>query len=259
LFLPLDRRSESTVPIEFACENCGGLLRVGEQAVSQRVRCPRCRTMQAAANADARKEPAPPRLIVSLPVGATAAQEDVANPYQSPNNSAGVSSISKPGAATTENHAASRWLRLFAAMIDGWILTASRAPSLIIFAMEPRNYKAAYSWDEIVKAAQGISPSYAEWAIFWSVNVVQWTLIANTGQSIGKRLLGTRIVRTEDDCNAGLLRAVILRHWLPLAIIYVAPPAIGLAFYYIDVCWIFLLPSRCLHDIFSGTRVIKIQ
>jgi len=188
-----------------------------------------------------------------------APRDAIVNPYQSPNASPPISSTIAVLKPARDYGAASRWRRLFAALADGLILTAAMVPFVIAHHSEIRSASMAGVLGGVERGTQPYSPSYLQWSVYWLVHAVQWILIANTGQSIGKMLFGTRIVRIEDDRVAGPLRAVVLRVWLRMAIYTIAPRTIGLAFMFIDLCWIFLLPSRCLHDIFSGTRVINVR
>lgn len=144
-------------------------------------------------------------------------------------------------------------------MTDGFIMTAAQAPFFIANYEALKSESAADALSGIGARGQPYSPSYGYWVVYWLVNALQWSLIATTGQSLGKMLLGTRIVRFEDDGPAGLFRGVVLRVWLLIAILYVLPPVMRIGVYFIDVCWIFFLPSRCLHDFVSGTRVIAVR
>jgi uncharacterized RDD family membrane protein YckC len=79
-------------------------------------------------------------------------------------------------------------------------------------------------------------------------------LLAKHGQTIGKRLVRTRIVSIKDDSILPFGRVVGLRY-LPLWIIGQVPllgPLISL----IDSLFIFRKDRRCLHDHLAGTRVV---
>jgi uncharacterized RDD family membrane protein YckC len=76
------------------------------------------------------------------------------------------------------------------------------------------------------------------------------------GQTVGKRLLGIRIVRVQDDANPGFVHAVLLRSVVP--IIIRAIPMFGLGFWLVDVGCIFRTDKRCLHDLIAGTKVVQI-
>jgi uncharacterized RDD family membrane protein YckC len=84
--------------------------------------------------------------------------------------------------------------------------------------------------------------------------IVQCTLLALRGQSVGKLLVGTRIVRQRDGARAGFVQVVLLRSALPLAIEQI--PLLGPLFWLVDVCFIFGEERRCVHDYMGGTKVV---
>ena len=83
----------------------------------------------------------------------------------------------------------------------------------------------------------------------------QILLLTTRGQTVGKMLIGVRIVRYDEGTNAGFLRAVLLRAVLPGIIMLV--PVLGQIFSLVDVCFIFREDRRCLHDLIAGTEVVK--
>jgi uncharacterized RDD family membrane protein YckC len=84
---------------------------------------------------------------------------------------------------------------------------------------------------------------------------VQWTLIATRGQTIGKLLVKTKIVRLGGS-NPGFYHGVILRSWLgylPLAL-----PIAGSLYALLDALFLFRRDRRTLRDLVAGTRVVKV-
>jgi len=86
--------------------------------------------------------------------------------------------------------------------------------------------------------------------------VVQCVLLSRRGQSIGKALLGLRIVRLATNRQAGFLHAFVLRGTIPWVIEQI--PILGGLFWLIDVSFIFGAERRCLHDYIASTKVVKI-
>ncbi len=89
-----------------------------------------------------------------------------------------------------------------------------------------------------------------------ALTLVAWNLILlhRHGQSLGKRLVGVRIVR-RDGSRASLGRIVGLRI-IPVAILRYVPiigPILGLT----DALLIFRDSRRCLHDDIADTAVVK--
>ncbi len=84
---------------------------------------------------------------------------------------------------------------------------------------------------------------------------VQWFMISTRGQSIGKRLVKTRIVRL-DGSLPGFVHGVLLRGivgYLPGAV-----PIVGNLYGLADTLCIFKDDRRTLRDMIAGTRVIQV-
>ncbi|HYO56940.1 RDD family protein [Archangium sp.] len=81
----------------------------------------------------------------------------------------------------------------------------------------------------------------------------QLYLLATTGQSLGKRAMGIKVVRT-DGSPVDLGRLILLRN--------VVPMFIGVAtcnlFTLVDPLFIFSAERRCLHDHLADTKVIMV-
>jgi uncharacterized RDD family membrane protein YckC len=88
--------------------------------------------------------------------------------------------------------------------------------------------------------------------IAWCI-ITAW-LIATNGQSIGKRLVGIKIVRT-DGSRASFARIFLLRNVvnsLPLLL-----PYVGLLYLLIDPLLIYQESRQCLHDKIADTIVVR--
>ena len=81
----------------------------------------------------------------------------------------------------------------------------------------------------------------------------QLYLLATTGQSLGKRAMGIKVVRT-DGSPADVMRVIFLRN--------VVPELIGMVscnlFSLVDPLIIFTDERRCLHDHIADTKVIRV-
>lgn len=84
--------------------------------------------------------------------------------------------------------------------------------------------------------------------------IINWKLLESGGQTVGKKLLGIRIVRT-DGSSVGA-RHVLLRRYLPLAVVSQIP-LIGSLLAVVDSLFIFRTSRKCLHDDIADTIVIK--
>jgi uncharacterized RDD family membrane protein YckC len=82
----------------------------------------------------------------------------------------------------------------------------------------------------------------------------QLYLLATTGQSLGKRTMGIKVVRA-DGSPVDLGRLIFLRN--------IVPGLIGMAtcnlFSLIDPFFIFSANRRCLHDHLADTKVIQVD
>lgn len=85
--------------------------------------------------------------------------------------------------------------------------------------------------------------------------VVQIVMLCQRGQTIGKRMLGIRIVKHDTGENGGGVPNVVLRGVVPAAIGLV--PYIGPLFSLINICFIFAADRRCIHDHIAGTIVVQ--
>ena len=89
--------------------------------------------------------------------------------------------------------------------------------------------------------------------------VGQWALVAWRGQTVGKLLVGSRIVRG-DGAAPGLVHGVLLREWFQaLSLMFGGSDAartfLGLGSL-VDVVFIFGAGRRCLHDRIADTYVV---
>ncbi len=89
-----------------------------------------------------------------------------------------------------------------------------------------------------------------------SLVILTWNAvwISKYGQTIGKRVLRIKIVRTNGS-RVSLLRVIFLR-WLPFAAIGFIP-IIGFLVNLLDPLMIFSASQRCLHDLIADTDVVR--
>ena len=80
-------------------------------------------------------------------------------------------------------------------------------------------------------------------------------LLMKYGQTIGKRLVGTRIVSVHTGRIIPFWKVFFVRY-LPVSIAAQVPLA-GQLLVIINYLFIFRKDKRCIHDLIAGTRVIK--
>lgn len=86
------------------------------------------------------------------------------------------------------------------------------------------------------------------------VFVIDLVLLHRYGQTIGKRMLNVKIIRS-DGSRAGLTRIFFLRMLVPGLIGGI--PFVGFIFTIVDPLFIFQESRRCVHDLIADTVVIK--
>jgi uncharacterized RDD family membrane protein YckC len=141
---------------------------------------------------------------------------------------------------------ADRIKRLVATLLDGLILGATAG---LAFGM---GFFTGAGFDWGVGLLSGLGLMGLVWLALF---VCQCYLLAQRGQTIGKIVMGLRIVRFEDGTNPGFVKAVLLRTflWALITAIPVVGPLIGL----VGILFIFRDDQRCLHDHLAGTRVVN--
>jgi uncharacterized RDD family membrane protein YckC len=83
--------------------------------------------------------------------------------------------------------------------------------------------------------------------------VFQGYLLTTTGQSLGKRFLGIKIVKHKTGENGGFVTNVLVRFGVNY-ILASFIPFYGL----IDVLFIFSIDKECIHDKMAGTKVVNV-
>jgi uncharacterized RDD family membrane protein YckC len=163
---------------------------------------------------------------------------------------------------------ADRGARLIARVIDWACEMTCAVPGIILLGGEILKI--------VTAASQGKEPDFSEldmprvilgasvllgtWLILLAVQV--W-LLATRGQTIGKRILGLRVVKI-DGSPAGIVHAWVMREAFITVIGMVAgfipfigPILLRPAFHIVDWCLIFRDDQRCLHHTIAGTMVVK--
>ena len=158
---------------------------------------------------------------------------------------------------------ASRWVRLGAQIVDNIFCMLLLLPGLI--------------WMVIgIVSQQATDPNQINWmpligslgllgvGVLIVLGIQIWQLTTR-GQTVGKRLLGIRIVKYPDDSAPGFVGAFVMRALIPgfIGAFISAIPLIGslfsLIFSLVDICFIFREDRRCIHDLIAGTKVVTGQ
>lgn len=142
---------------------------------------------------------------------------------------------SAPTGATIEYILAFRLSRLGAKLIDGPLYIGS----LIAFVVVNHVLDIWQGFLLLAFILGGVIP------------IIQIVLLTNYGQTIGKIIFNIRIVSVRTGQNAGIVRNWVLRRWVN-TLLWVLP-----GYMLVDILFVFRTDRRCIHDLFSGTRVVK--
>jgi uncharacterized RDD family membrane protein YckC len=85
--------------------------------------------------------------------------------------------------------------------------------------------------------------------------VLQIYYLTTRGQTIGKKVMGIRIVKQETNENGGFLTNVVVREGVTIIVSNI--PLVGTVLGLVDILFIFREDQRCLHDMIAGTIVVK--
>lgn len=145
-----------------------------------------------------------------------------------------------------ENVLAGRWARLGGALIDGII------SSLFMF---PLMYVTGF-WEDAMAGNVAVLDTILLGILGFILFVLlHGYLLAKQGQTIGKKLVRTRIVSVDSNEILPLWKVILVRY-LPISVA-ANLPMIGQFLVIIDALFIFGKNKRCIHDLIAGSKVIK--
>lgn len=136
---------------------------------------------------------------------------------------------------------ASRWKRLGAYLLDVVALFAAMFPAILVDSF-------GRGGGDRISAAAGLLMLVGLVALL----VIDLILLHRHGQTLGKRLCGIRIVRSNGR-RTGLGRLFGLRYLLAQGVLGMVP-----LFSLIDTLFIFGQDKRCLHDLIADTIVVDV-
>ena len=148
--------------------------------------------------------------------------------------------------ADNDQPLASRWFRLWGAMIDAIIGIAIAFPAMFFSGYWER------AMNQQITVTDTIAVSVFGFMMFVAVHGY---FLARDGQTIGKKLVGTRIVSADSNQILPLWKVVLLRY-LPITISGQIP-LVGGVLVTIDYLFVFRRDKRCIHDLIATTRVVK--
>ena len=149
---------------------------------------------------------------------------------------------------------ADRGSRFVAALIDGLLGALCMIPGIIII------FTSAASIDpqSLASPTAMIHFALAGFVVMMlgllGYQIGMAFMIASSGQTIGKKAMGIRIVLYENGKLPGVVNGWVLRWLVPFAIGQV--PYIGSLFGLVDILFIFGEEKRCIHDLIASTKVV---
>lgn len=153
--------------------------------------------------------------------------------------------------ATTQVLLATRGSRLAAVLIDGAIAVAIIIPSLLFLALGGM----IFSGQEGAEIRAIISVLGTAIGLV-TLGVYNLSLLHKSGQTLGKKIMKIKIVRSDLQTPVSLMRIIFLRY-VPMSLIgYI--PFIGFLVQIANYLWIFGAEQRCLHDMIADTHVIQV-
>ena len=164
---------------------------------------------------------------------------------------------------------ADRGARLMARIIDWMLEIICAIPGGIVLGTEILKLA--------MEAAQGKEPDFSQLdlprvmlgaglmlVMALALLVLQVWMITVRGQTVGKRILGIRVVKL-DGSPAGFVNGWLMRELLITAIgiacsiiPFIGPVLLRPAFHIVDWCLIFRDDQKCLHDQIATTKVVKL-
>ncbi|MCA9626302.1 MAG: RDD family protein [Myxococcales bacterium] len=145
---------------------------------------------------------------------------------------------------SNETRLADRDQRLMAAITDGLLLIVSVAAGLAIASQ--------FMELDLADPDAGVRLQIAALVSSVPMNVIQWYLVAKSGQTIGKKMQRIRIVRM-DGQPVGFVHGVALRSWVLGAVRFIVT-----CMPILDCLYIFREDRRCIHDLIADTQVIAL-
>jgi uncharacterized RDD family membrane protein YckC len=177
-----------------------------------------------------------------------------------PNNSFAPpkSAVADVTAADADTEKASRRSRFAATLIDGLIFTVPFGPSYVM-AFPVAMHAAPMGRGRASMAFWTAAAGTGGWFYFGVLAAVctltiTAVLVHRNGQTIGKKLLGIKVVRA-DGSRATLGRIFWLRYFVNTLLTVI--PLVGSLYALVDLLFIFGAPKRCCHDYIADTIVIQ--
>jgi len=146
---------------------------------------------------------------------------------------------------------ASRWARLGGSLIDTIVTICITLPLMFL----------AGGFDAFTAGVDGQPPAQPSLLYSFAIGIVGFavfllinaTFLLSDGQTIGKKLVSTRIVTDNNQKASG---TTLLKRYGLYWVVALIPVIAGLLSF-VNMLFIFGKAKRCLHDYVGGTKVVK--
>ena len=169
------------------------------------------------------------------------------NPYEAPAHD------EPRGRAAHDAPLAPLGLRFAGAVVDILILGSCFIPGVLAVVLLPETLD---EWGDPEPHPAALAVIGLGLLAVFGVSIYQWVLISTTGQSLGKKAVGTRIVKLNGE-PVDFVSGVLLRVWILNFVTGILNQCcLGWIVTLVDCLFIFQPDRRCLHDHLAGTKVI---
>jgi uncharacterized RDD family membrane protein YckC/DNA-directed RNA polymerase subunit RPC12/RpoP len=152
---------------------------------------------------------------------------------------------------------ASAWTRLFAQIIDAVAFCVCAVLGFMLYLWLAK--QGLPIEDPIAAVKRGDDLSLVTMVSLCiapgMLQLLQWTLLTFSGQTIGKKILMMRVVTDQGELP-GFVRVILIREWASYLLCIV--PWAGPWYRFLDPLFIFSGSRKCLHDHIAGTRVVSL-
>jgi uncharacterized RDD family membrane protein YckC len=175
------------------------------------------------------------------------------NPFEAPKHQADIPTLVE-SAPLDRFGLASRWQRLAASFVDTFLLIGALVPLFVAITYDLGGIN---EWLAAAKEnlAYSIILETINLLILITIHLaINGYLLATAGQTVGKWLLGIRIVTNQGKLLP--LKHLMILRYLSVWVISI-PPVLGNFFAFANCLAIFRSSKKCIHDDWAGTKVVR--
>lgn len=259
-------QTQSPVYVEYRCQKCWNSNIASSEDVGNEIACPYCRQSNTVPEATVERVERALQLLERQPqlLGTSPQENPKAIHFDRELSDQEMYAIARRSTKVPlsernfSGHSnASLWQRAIAFFIDQILFAGSILLGFCAVRWASTHGFAVENPFETIRRDQSIQA--ATWILIGIipvlVSVLQWVLIATSGQSLGKKLMFIRIV-TDQGSVPGFLCGVVMRCWVPGILCMI--PIVGNYWYVLDTICYFFGGRKFAHDYIASTRVVSL-